>query len=213
MMWVVRAGEEGRLFNDFRRNNVVAIGWNKLGDLSATRPDQLKENIRECYPDEKPGWVNMSTGQVSKFRFEMKPRDHVVTYDPESRMYLVGEIDGDYRRDEKLLEYYHIRQVKWKGGVSRDKLSTSTKNRLGAISTLFQVDPDAEKEVLALLAGGGEPKAPESEKEELQAVREDMLEKAHELIKDVVVSLDWEEAQNLVAGVLRAMGYRTVVVD
>ena len=38
-----------------------------------------------------------------------------------------------------------------------------------------------------------------------------MLSKAHEFIKDKILQLDWEEMQELVAGILRAMGYKTIV--
>ena len=39
-----------------------------------------------------------------------------------------------------------------------------------------------------------------------------MLSKAHEFIKDKILQLDWEEMQELVAGILRAMGYKTIVI-
>lgn len=38
---------------------------------------------------------------------------------------------------------------------------------------------------------------------------EDLKSKAKEFIKDRIIALDWEEMQELVAGVLRAMGYKT----
>lgn len=211
MMWVVRAGENGRLFDDFRAKSVIAIGWNALGDLSSATPNQVREAIQQSYPGEKSGWLNMTVSQVSRFRFEMKPGDHVVTYNPGERRYLIGEISSPYGFDDKLLEYHQVRQVRWKGEVLRDALSTATKNKLGSISTLFQVDADAEKEILTRLSGGAKPKEPEAEKEELEEAKDVTLGQAHELIKDAVVKLDWEDAQDLVAGVLRAMGYRTIV--
>jgi len=39
-----------------------------------------------------------------------------------------------------------------------------------------------------------------------------MVFKAHELIKDRIMDLDWEQMQQLVAGILRAIGYKTRVV-
>ena len=33
-MWMVRAGEGGYPFEEFKDKNVVAIGWNDVGDLS-----------------------------------------------------------------------------------------------------------------------------------------------------------------------------------
>lgn len=38
-----------------------------------------------------------------------------------------------------------------------------------------------------------------------------MLARGHEFIKDRVQKLEWDDMQDLVAGILRAMGYKTVV--
>ena len=43
-------------------------------------------------------------------------------------------------------------------------------------------------------------------------IKEETVEKAHELIKDKVLALSDEDAQRLVAAVLRAMGYRARVM-
>jgi restriction system protein len=51
----------------------------------------------------------------------------------------------------------------------------------------------------------------EEEKEDLKEIRKETVRKAHEFIKDEVSKLDWEDVQQLVAGILRAMGYKTRV--
>ena len=38
-----------------------------------------------------------------------------------------------------------------------------------------------------------------------------MISKAHEFIKDKIVALNWDQMQDIVAGLLRAMGYKTKV--
>jgi len=42
-------------------------------------------------------------------------------------------------------------------------------------------------------------------------LREDVREKSEQFIEDRIASLDWQQMQELVAGILRAMGYRTTV--
>ena len=42
-----------------------------------------------------------------------------------------------------------------------------------------------------------------------EQIRAELIEKAEEAIEDRIVSLTWEEMEQLVAGILRAMGYRT----
>jgi restriction system protein len=41
--------------------------------------------------------------------------------------------------------------------------------------------------------------------------RREAEEHAHELIKDILIALDWEQMQDLVAGILRAMDFKTKV--
>lgn len=50
-----------------------------------------------------------------------------------------------------------------------------------------------------------------NEEEELEEIQKDVAERAKEFIKDKISSLNWEDMQEFVAGVLRAMGYRTKV--
>ena len=92
--------------------------------------------------------------------------------------------------------------------MERDSLSSESKNYLGAIMTLFEVSGLAYKE---LMDDETTPVEDEmiSEEEAMDAIKEGVIERAHEFIKDKVLSLDWEEMQELVAGILRGMGYKT----
>lgn len=40
-----------------------------------------------------------------------------------------------------------------------------------------------------------------------------MVSRAHELIKDKIIELDWEDMERLAAGILRAMGYKTLITE
>jgi restriction system protein len=215
-MWMVRAGEGGYLFEDFKTKNVVAIGWNDVGDLSnVTSLDELKELYRreEAQAEEKEGKVNASCGMLRRFKDEIRKGDYVVTYNPETRRYLVGTVTGDYAFNLKLLEYYHTHSVRWHDNeVDRDALSPSTRNTLGAISTIFAVSDDAQVEILKVLEGDNHVHDV-NEKEDVvrDTIKDDIVNQAQESIKDKVVKLDWDEMQQLVAGLLRGMGYKTMV--
>ena len=212
-MWMVRAGEGAYLIDEFKTKKVIAIGWTRILDLSKIKElNQIKLIIKEKYPEYKPGQVIVSASQINKFRFDFKKGDYVISYDPEKRIYLVGEIISDYRYDEKLMEYHHIRDVKWLGEVNRDDLSTTTKNSLGAISTTFEIVGNAQEEILKLLKGETVPvESSENQETELGLLKEDVVLKAHEFIKDQINNLNWEEMQELVAGLLRSMGYKTII--
>lgn len=159
----------------------------------------------------------MTASQIGKFRFEINNGDYVLSYDPQQRVYLVGEIISDYIFDqiffpENPLEYCDVRKVKWIGEVQRDDLSTSAKNSLGAISTLFSINHEVSEEILGALKGEKNiDKDLEPEDDEANILKEDIISRSHEFVKDQIIKLNWEEMQELVAGLLRGMGYKTMV--
>ncbi len=210
-MWMVRAGEGGYLFDDFNKNSIVAIGWSEIGDLSKVRSrEEIRKLVDGAYKNSKLGSRIVNAGQLSRFRLDFKEEDFVLTYDPDSRVYLVGKIKGPYYYDSTREKYRHVRKVEWQGTVLRDHLSTSTRNTLGATTTIFETGKEAETEILRVLKSGRalETTPPGEKEEEEENLFEDQLSRAKELIKDKVSSLDWEEAQRLVAGILQAMGYK-----
>ena len=153
-MWMVRAGENAFLIEDFKEKSYVAIGWNELSDLSRIADrGKIKELLEKKYNHYKKSKLYVTAGQISRFVFDFKKGDNVLSYDPTNRVYLVGEVQSDYEYNEKLSEYHHVRRVKWLGQVSRDKLSTSTRNTLGAISTIFQINDIAAGEIMGILEG------------------------------------------------------------
>lgn len=210
-LWMVRAGEGAFLLDDFINKSIIAIGWNATGDLSTIdKIDKIKSLISSNYPEYKLGAVNMSAGQIYRFIHEFKIGDAVMTYNPSERIYWIGEIDSDYKFDTDICEYYHIRNIKWIGNIPRDELSTSTKSILGATMTIFDISKTARDEIFNLLSGTKKQVVEvENEKESLEIIKEDFIAKSHEFIKDRVLSLDWVDMQELVAGILRAMGYKT----
>jgi restriction system protein len=211
--WMVRAGRAGYVIDDFEKENVVAIGWVELKDLSHVKSrDALRALMERSYPEYKPGQHRSATTQVGSFLFDVKVGDSVVSYNTETREYLLGDISGGYEhRPELVGDHPHIRRVKWLGRVSRDDLSPEARNTLGAIQTLFKVGSSVWSELSGLLKGDKPKPQPQEETDELENIREDVLARGYEFIKDRVQKLAWDDMQDLVAGILRAMGYKTVV--
>jgi restriction system protein len=214
VMWMVRAGEGGYLIEAFN-NGYVAIGWD-IGDLtSLTTRDALRSLYDRTYPNTPPAKAANAAAMLHKFRTVMKIGDRVISYDPQSREYLVGTISSDYQFEPGLVpDSPHVRVAKWDGRVSRDQLTVSSRNSLGSTLTLFLVNEDVANEIIGALAKGQGAPSDESaieEKEELGQIKEETLAKAHELIKDRILALTDEDAERLVASVLRAMGYKARV--
>ena len=209
-MWMVRAGKDAFLINGFKEQNKVAIGWN-LGDLTNKSSEDIKSLVNEIYKNNSKQQNSKIYSQEIRFRFDIKEGDYVLSYDPSTRNYLIGKISSDYYFSEKFIEEYtDIRDVKWLGEVPRDKLKVSTKNTLGAISTLFNINETAKKDILNVFENK-ESSDEEEEEDDISVLMDEIVDKSKEFIKDKVNSLDWDEMQELVAGLLRAMGYKTIV--
>jgi len=214
-IWMVRAGEGGYLAEEFAKG-FVAIGWQAFGDMSHVRDlDTIRNEYVKAFPETKAGAVNSAVTMFYKFLVMMKVNDKVITYDPNTREYLVGTITSDYYyKREEAKDYHHERKVKWDGRVSRDNLSASSRNSLGSALALFSISDDVWSEISAILNGQKSP-SPKAvavdEKKDLQQIKEDTIERAHELIKDKILQLDDKEIERLVASILRAMGYKAQV--
>ncbi|WP_029557003.1 restriction endonuclease [Xanthobacter sp. 91] len=211
--WVVRAERGGRLYDAFKEKSAIAIGWGEIGSLADLKTrDKIATRVAATWPEWKPQAIAMATGQLHRFRSEMKVGDRVVTYDPGRRVYLVGEVAGDYRWDPSVdVDDPNVRSVKWQGEVSRDLLSARSRNSLGAISTLFQLSVEVIEDLLRALQSQ-KPAIKDAAAEIAEDdVFKNILEKAIEFTKDRVHALDWSDLQELVAGLLRAMGYKTRV--
>lgn len=214
-MWMVR-GEGGSLYDLFRDRGVAALGWSQLAGHARPGVDRkaLIEVYRSAEPKARQGTLVSGASQVWRFVNEMKEGDWVVTYSPANRLYLVGVLSGPVEhRPEWVEEGMAIaRKVQWQEQeLSRDKLSTSTKNSLGSTLTVFEVPARAAEEVLAAMKGAELPEPDVESEDAIVDPLADIEQQALERIKDRVNELDWDEMQQLVAGILRAMGYKTQV--
>jgi restriction system protein len=214
-MWMVRAGEGAWRIEEFERESLVSIGCMAMGDMGALRTrEEFVQQVERSYPQAKKAWIPGAAGQAFRFVREMQVGDAVVTYNPAQRAYLVGTVTGPYEYLATLCaEQPNLRRVRWRGRVARDQLSVGTRNSLGAISTLFLIPREAAVEMDRLMAGPPEAAATAPSEavaaEEVDDLYKDIQAKAFEFIKDKVSQLDWEDLQELVAGLLRAMGYKT----
>src|SRR5687768_4359629 len=108
-IWMIRSGAGGYLIEEFLSNNIIAIGWNELGQISDSIDyAQLKEIFKAVYPDDKVGRVNQSVSQIWKFIKEIRIGDKVVTYDSGTRQYYLGEIISNYKFNAEY-EFQHYR--------------------------------------------------------------------------------------------------------
>lgn len=215
-VWMVRAGRDSVFIDEFLSRQMIAIGWSKLGDLSQVHSrEQFNQMVERAWPENNKFQNSASTGQVYRFREEIVTGATVVTYDSNRRIYHLGSVNGDYAyHPENDPELVHTKAVKWEKEIPRDVLSASTKNSLGAISTIFCLSEEAAKELTSWGQNGQALPVIDSLEEEVEAeaeIRRDTEQRALSFLQDKLSKLDWGEMQELVAGLLRAMGYKTRV--
>lgn len=215
-MWMVRAQVDSRLYKPFLERSVIAIGWADVGDLGRYHSrGAILSAVRGARPERKSQYHVVAAGMLYRFSKEMAAGDWVITYNKQRRVYAVGKIEGDYRHDSDFDEHDpNVRPVTWlPKEISRDRFSARTRNTLGSILTLFLLPPEVEEEIVSV-SNDGAVSASATEMPD-QREEEDLLDdieaRSAELIKDQIVELDWQELQDLVAGILRAMGYKTRV--
>lgn len=213
--WMVRAGRGGEHIDDFREQKLVAMGWAEAGDLTGLSREALTEKIANVFPQYKKQKAVITASQLFRFCSEMKDGDTVLTYDSSRRVYLIGRIVGPYQYNlNGISDLWHFRKVEWLKELDRDQISVPTKNTLGAISTLFLISEGPARELSDLLQGKQPmeslPVDVVDDTNEEDLLR-DIQERSREFIKDRLDNLEWDQMQEVVAGMLRAMGYKTRV--
>lgn len=217
--WMIR-GESGRLYDEFRERGLVAVGWNEIADR--VEPGMGRKELADLYqstdPARRRASVVAGASQVWRFVNEIQVGDTVVTYSPANRTYLVGKVIGALEKRPELAELGMplTRQVAWRDQeVSRDALGMAAKNSLGSTLTVFVVPEHAACALQDAAAGRGVAPAPAVDDGAVEDETLDQLESvefaAIERIKDLVSRLNWSEMQELIAGLLRAMGYKTQI--
>lgn len=221
-MWKVNAGRRSTLAEEFLNRSAVAIGWREAGDYSgATSFEEILARISAAYPENSDQQRRVSAGQIWRFLNEVRVGDPVMTYDPRDRLYHIGVVTGGARYAPDEIELLPVqRSVEWQSSVSRDKLSDAARGRLGAILTLFKVAPSAIQELRRLEREVDDNRpvvhdivtdSDAVDPEEAADPFEGLADQAVERVKDRLLALSWDDMQEIVASLLRALGYRTSV--
>ncbi|QJC54279.1 restriction endonuclease [Paenibacillus albicereus] len=218
---MVRAGDNNELISKWRGKQVASIGWPELGDpRQYASKESLLAKADLVYREEKPGTRLAWARQVWRYFNEVSLGDRVITYSKETREYMVGTVTQTHQFRPDIIDsnYPHVISVAWEEKrIPRDSLSPGAKNSLGGILTFFRVD-NWGVELQALLEEASlegtlpEPILVQDEMDEVEEYNhEDFIEKAKSMVEDRIDKLDPWQMQDLVAGLLEAMGYQVTV--
>jgi len=141
-VWGIHAGRTSEAENLFFKKNVIAIGWEQMGDLSKIKPNReaFRNAAVEAYPDKKPGAIPNLAGQPFRFLHEMKINDIVIYPSKMNRKVYIGKIVGDYIYNLSFEKSYpHRRTVKWIKSFPRAHFTQKALYEIGSAISLFQV--------------------------------------------------------------------------
>ncbi|MBF9692151.1 restriction endonuclease [Bifidobacterium dentium] len=206
---MIRAGRGGIYAADWLNRGLVSIGWDfGATDIASMSREQIRSGYAIKHPNDSKNKLAAAVGQIYRFAHDMEQGSTVVMYDPETRLYHIGTIAGPCKPATDIEEATFTRAVKWKQTAQRDALTTSSKNSLGGIQTIFSISDEVVADLKS--ASKSETSSQPDETEDDAAdddARAATYDNGIELIKDRVNQVGWEDMERLVAGLLKAMGY------
>lgn len=136
----------------FLNENLMAIGWEEMGDLSAIglSRDDYKEKYIATYPDAKKGSIVTSAGMLYRFVHEVQEGDYVVFPSKIDRKINIGIIESAYFYDDSAPLYPNRRKVKWLKHLPRTAFSQGALHEVGSALSFFQVKNYADEYLKAL---------------------------------------------------------------
>lgn len=208
-MWGIHSRDDAL----FRHDNLIAIGWKEMGDLSKL-PDTreaFKTRFAQVYPDSKKAAIPTAAGMLYRFVYELQIGDYIVYPSKHDRKINLGIVEGAYIFNPEQ-HYSHQRKVKWIKQFSRDLFSPSALYEVGSALTFFAVTSNAN-EFRAAINPVFKLTPPVDPDQISTPVNPDSVLEATKdfILKELRTNLKGFALEHFVANLLQAMGYRTTV--
>lgn len=151
--WGIHGGKTGDADSLFRKQDCIALGWEKMPDLStlAQNREAYKERLLETHPHYKPGAIPVAAGQLYRFVNEMEIGDFVIYRSKVTHKFHIGEVTGTYQyAPNDNQSYPHQRSVRWVKEVSPTSKSQGALYEMGSAMSFFQVRNYADEWLVSL---------------------------------------------------------------
>ena len=105
-------------------NNVISIGWTRLGDVSKMSREQLSESVASTYNDNPPQTKTRLTNMIWDFYHEIGPGDFVIARRGRKTLAGVGKVSqsASYAPEKNpAIDHLHFLEVAWQE-QPRDKV-------------------------------------------------------------------------------------------
>ena len=110
-VWLLAPAEGARLWPEFQREGIAAIGWDELTDLAAFPTyEAAYEALRAIHGGNPTNDANA----CHQFAHQIKPGDLIIAKQGRSVLLGYGKVTSPYRYDESRSEYRHVVDVDWR---------------------------------------------------------------------------------------------------
>ena len=110
--WLFSPGEGASMWETFYQSGIMAINWNKLGDLRTyTSREAIREKLQNL-DDSERSYKNDSLA-LWQFANDVQPGDIVYTKNGIYSLVGRGIVTSEYQYDDSAENYCHFHQVNW----------------------------------------------------------------------------------------------------
>ena len=112
-VWLIGAGDGGLYWDDFLKEGLAAIGWNKIGDYSKyTRKEDVEKALilSQHKPGPKPSNDSLAVWEFTK---KVQIDDILIAKKGTNTILGWGKVTGDYVHDPGRPNFQNIRKVEW----------------------------------------------------------------------------------------------------
>lgn len=116
------------------------MGFGEHNDLTGREGDAILAELKVANPDLTRRALAQGANALFRFANVLQVGDVVVTPEPGSKTFLLGEISGAYHYTPNPVISNHTatRPVRWFARIARNDLSHGARSSLGSIMTIFQ---------------------------------------------------------------------------
>ena len=110
--WIYSPGEQAYKWDEFYEENIMALGWDKLGDLNNYQnKNEIQQKLVSVYESD----TNRNNDAVANFDFlnSINIGDVIIVKKGRQQLLGYGIVDSDYYFDDDKEDYKHCRNVQW----------------------------------------------------------------------------------------------------
>jgi len=139
--WVYAPGEKARFWNEFYENNIIGLGWDKLGDLANyENKNEIAEQLKKL--ENTTGSKKNDAAACWDFRSNISIGDVIFAKKGVTEYLGCGIVTSEYFYDKKRSEYKNCRRINW---IKKNTIQADHKIAIKTLTDVTQYTDYVEK--------------------------------------------------------------------